>query len=404
MAYQGVQTSVAHSTSKDPFLHDAAMGSHEPVLQSLPATKRAIPQTFEEAYILPPKLHKTKKWLWRGNTGHVYRANSDIAIKYINLEREPKPYSEGTTALFANEVKVNLILNKQPSRFIVRCFFTTPEAIFLELIEPSINLAQYYAKEQEHDAQRRVIKYTGSHSRDTLLRWMYDLAAGAAWVEAQGLVHDDLHPRNLLTCKGSHLKLVDFDRAAPPGSLPQYGLAPYGVSEPDAHATVIGADKLGPATESFAIGSTCYFMTRGFDPYEDELGLGDGVECQNRFDRREFPRLDSQGDIDRIIDDCWNFRFESVALLRDSIELLGGDTSGPCGISDEHYSRCRSECEAMVAEGLLDLDESEGAVKTSESLTADRARIDKAREAEADPWSFGFVWRAVWAALEAQSL
>lgn len=135
------------------------------------------------------------------------------------------------------------------------------------------------------------------------------------------------------------------------GSPPEYGLAPYSVPEPNAHATVTGADKLGPATENFAIGLTCCFMTRGFDSYEDELGLGDGVECQDRFDRREFPRLDLQGGIDRVIDNCWNLTFESVASLRDRIALLDGDTSGAYSISDEHYSRCSSECEAMVAEG-----------------------------------------------------
>lgn len=210
-------------------------------------------------------------------------------------------------------------------------------------------------------------------------------------------MHDDLHSRNLLMCEGGHLKLADFDRAAPIGSRHNHGMVPYAIPGRVVYESA-KVEMVGAATEIFAIGTNVYFMTRGFDPYEDELGFDEDSVCEVRFMKKQFPRLDTSNGIDRIIDDCWNIRFTSVRSVKDRVVLLGGDVSSPRGISDEHHAKCRHECEVMVSEGLLDLEMPAATVGKSAPSTTDTTQT-----ARAPGRSLGSMWNAFWTALEAQS-
>lgn len=172
------------------------------------------------------------------------------------------------------------------------------------------------------------MRFNGKDSRETLLHWICDLVVAATCLESLGLAHDDLHSRNLFMCEGGHLKLVGFDQAAPIGS--RHGMVPHAVPDRVLYECV-DMEMVGAATEIFAIGTNIYFMTRGFDPYEDELGFDEGSICEARSLKKKFPRPDMSNDIDRVIDDSWNIRFTSVKLVNDKIVSLGGDVSGPRG-------------------------------------------------------------------------
>lgn len=152
--------------------------SHHGVMTSLseavqPCTQSsnhaaAAGRLYDDLYIQPDKLRKTARLLSRGNAGHAYRASNSIAVKYIVLERNPRPWDE-TRELFTNEIEIYQILEKHPSPRVVRCLLSTPDALFLELIWPGVDLARYFIDRQERGERGRFIRFNGKDSRETLL-------------------------------------------------------------------------------------------------------------------------------------------------------------------------------------------------------------------------------------------
>jgi hypothetical protein len=83
---------------------------------------------------------------------------------------------------------------------------------------------------------------------------------------------------------------------------------------------------LGPRTEQFALGSLYYLIKYGFEVYRDRCLAEDpnehGPKVVELLQRMEFPHLDGNPLIDKIIDNCWHNRYVTVSELATHTKML----------------------------------------------------------------------------------
>ena len=118
-----------------------------------------------------------------------------------------------------------------------------------------------------------------------------ELSDAAAWLESLGLLHGDIRPPNLPLDGEYHLKLADFDCVAEIGTSADGSAPPWArVLGPEARSEDGTFGVYGARMEQFAIGSVLYYMTRGYEPYEDEdFGQGKGPIVVGRQRCMVFP-------------------------------------------------------------------------------------------------------------------
>ncbi|KAI1116435.1 hypothetical protein F5Y14DRAFT_406677 [Nemania sp. NC0429] len=169
------------------------------------------------------------------------------------------------------------------------------------------------------------------------------------------MAHGDLRPTNILLDDKDHCKLIDFDCAASFGSASSGGAPPWSRLNPESEGGDYG--NYGASTELFAIGSIVYYITRGYEPY-GEPGTDAGPEVVDLLQRKDFPILNQQNVLDRLIHDCWMGVYPSVAVLAQHAKRLPGAESmhEATALGKEYCEKMRQECRALIEDGLLDLD------------------------------------------------
>jgi len=201
----------------------------------------------------------------------------------------------------------------------------------------------------------KVIKVEGKEPRYLTTRWMAELSNGVAWLESLGLAYGDIRPPNLLLDAEDHLKLADFDNTAKIGEEVEVGTAPYA----RVLGTEAGEDRgrfgfLGARTKQFSIGSVYYYLTHGYEPYDNEwFGKDHGPVTVDMLQRMEFPAMQDDSEDDTIIRKCWHGEFESVQDLAASLRLLDKNTSRAKSMAAELFRERQAECKKLVADGLL---------------------------------------------------
>lgn len=170
-----------------------------------------------------------------------------------------------------------------------------------------------------------------------------------------GLAHGDIRPPNLLLDSNDHLRLADFDNTARIGEEVDVGTVPYA----RLLGTEAGEDRgrfgfLGARTEQFAIGSVYYYLTRGYEPYDNEwYGKDHGPVRVDILQRMEFPKMQTGSEDDAIIRKCWHGEFGSVEELAASLRLLDRKASGAKPMAADLFRARQEECRKLVADGLL---------------------------------------------------
>ncbi|CDM38314.1 hypothetical protein DTO013E5_10005 [Penicillium roqueforti] len=158
------------------------------------------------------------------------------------------------------------------------------------------------------------------------LSWCREATEAVAWIHAQGVIHCDIQPGNILLDEDLHIKLSDFQgkQLSSDGTV----LLDGGSGEPVRfycpRADPFDADV---KTDLFALGCTIYLIMMGYSVFPDIVDGEDGW-YEQRFEKQQFPR-DSHA-CSAITWKCWLKEYESAEeLLRDIEVVEKGLRTGP---------------------------------------------------------------------------
>ncbi|KAG5985252.1 hypothetical protein E4U55_007877 [Claviceps digitariae] len=294
-------------------------------------------------------IYEHPEFVSMGGSGVVWRVTDAIVVKRCRKDGDED---------FAVEKKWFETLNRQPlSPYIVRQFHITEDAIFLDSMSTDLYFVLIDAQTREKGTFR-LIQVNKLQDPQDIVRWMWQVAAAAAWLEGRGLVHCDIRPANILLSAARNAKLTDFGRVC------EIGEQAYALTEPFARRFGDDCEELrdrygqaGCRTEQFAIGSVAYTLTRGHQPFENELwGPDRDMICSDRFQRKEFPVLGSNEIFDGIIDDCWHGRYGSIAELSRHLASLDqhwAEVVEP-QLSESELRLKKRECEEIIQSGIFE--------------------------------------------------
>ena len=282
----------------------------------------------------------------RGANGTVYQLSALIVVKRART-------GEDEEADHANEQKIFRFLEKRPHvPHLIRCIYQRPKDTFLELA-PNGSMAMLLNKYQERDGIR-VLKVLHTLNDQQIDLWMRQLGLAAAGLEEHGLVHGDIRPGNMLLDSNWNLSLSDMDRAMMIGEEVAVMTEPFGrlIGKEDGEGTG-SYGNASARTETFAIGSVYYTLTRGYEPYETESwGEEHYVVLSEKFQNKEFPSLtDSATDV--VISKCWNGEYHSVKdVLTEFAHNAGVDDPA---VEDQEWLELRQvECKEFIKSGFVD--------------------------------------------------
>ncbi|CEJ61526.1 Putative Protein kinase [Penicillium brasilianum] len=245
-----------------------------------------------------PDVH----WVWKGGISFVYEVHPRIVVKV------PKP-GGFEREQFQKELEIYKTFSQNPPcPSIVQCFFYADNGILIEYM--------------------RVTKVEKLETLPLRKEWMNDLAQAVAFLESLSLAHGDLLPENILLDR-NRLKLSDFDCTAEIGTDFEACMAPYGRllnSDEQDHGRRGSSGFLGSRTEQFALGSLYYLINYGFEVYGDRCLAGNpkehGRKAVDLLQNMEFPKLDGDPLIDKIISKCWHNKYDTIAELATYTEVL----------------------------------------------------------------------------------
>ncbi|MCJ1254555.1 hypothetical protein MMC24_002370 [Lignoscripta atroalba] len=285
-----------------------------------------------------------------GEVGIVYKVTKNIVLK--RPIEDDNPHIRNECSVF------DLLETHPPCPNLIQSFFRLPTANFLQFIGGGTLEERLRARQTKDPSTGQVLKVEATEPQHLIIRWMTELSNAAAWLESLGYAHGDIRPPNILLDYKGHLKLIDFDNTTTVGTALEVGVAPYARVLGDESGEDRGTfGNLGPRTEQFATGSNFYYMTRGYEPYDNEwFGKRHGPRTVDLLQSMAFPGTDDST-IDTIIRCCWHGKFDSIQRLSVKVRLLLLDRvedSSPKVITGEELKSRQDECRQLVADGLLD--------------------------------------------------
>eukprot|EP00667_Euglena_gracilis_P004222 EG_transcript_4241 len=200
--------------------------------------------------------------LGEGGTGEVYlgelgEEGLSVAVKVIACGEEGKVLAQHT------EIQA---LKRLHHPHIIRYWGSA-----VDWEEATITVALEYAP---HGCLQRVVDESGPLEAPFLAMWLGDILQGLAYIHAEGIIHCDIKPSNVLLCDAPHrpaCKITDFGSAVPCDMLqsprPCVGTAAYMAPEQFEGNT-------GYYTDVWAFGILAVFLATGRLPYPPAATLG----------------------------------------------------------------------------------------------------------------------------------
>lgn len=194
--------------------------------------------------------------LGRGGMGQVFKAEHLFMGRHVAIKVLPRakatPESE---AAFQREMR---ILGRLQHENIVQALDAGYDAMVYYLVTELVSGL---------DLRKQVVKY-GPLSDLAAASVIAQAAQGLAYAHAQGIVHRDVKPGNLLVRKDGRVKVLDLGLA---GSMLEEESMRLGrvVGTMDyiAPEQIRSADTVGPTADIYALGCTLYFALSGQRPF-----------------------------------------------------------------------------------------------------------------------------------------
>jgi len=194
--------------------------------------------------------------LGRGGMGQVFKAEHELMGRHVAIKVLPRvkstPESE---AAFRREMR---ILGRLDHENLVRAFDAGHDAMVYYLVTelvPGIDL-------------RRQIRKYGPLDEVTAASVFQQVARGLAYAHAQGVVHRDVKPGNILVMDDGRVKVLDMGLAGSTLEAEAIRLGRVvGTMDYIAPEQIRTPDDVGPAADLYALGCTLYFTLAGRVPF-----------------------------------------------------------------------------------------------------------------------------------------
>ena len=196
--------------------------------------------------------------LGRGGYGRVYRARDRVLDREVALKvlREATRVAPTARRRFLEEARV---LARLDHANIVRIHSIESEGdeirLCLELVEGRTLQA--------------IVEEDGPLSAEEAARVGIDLCRALAAIHAQGLVHMDVKPGNVMRASGGRIVLLDFGFARATVESGQSGGSPLGGTPPYMSPEQFeGRTDIGARSDVYSLGVVIYWLVAGRYPYQ----------------------------------------------------------------------------------------------------------------------------------------
>lgn len=287
-----------------------------------PGEQTASPPGDEQTGVIRLPGFSDFQRIAEGGEGTVYRARQDgldrfVAVKVINLSDPSR------LARFRRELEITVRLGRQhPHIVTVIDTGTIPDG------RPCI-VMEYYDLGSLQDR----LKERGPLPVEDVVAAGVAVADALAFAHAQGFLHRDVKPQNILILPTSYV-LGDFGiaRMADAGNTTSLQMISYRHAAPQ----MINGGDPSPADDQWSLGSTLFTLLDGAPPFSSDNPDEDTVlaylERVRATDPRRMRRSDVPPDLAAIIARCLTKtredRFPDAAALRSALAAVNTQTAG----------------------------------------------------------------------------
>ena len=194
--------------------------------------------------------------LGRGGMGQVFRAQHVMMERTVAIKVLPRAKSTSESeAAFQREIRM---LSRLDHDNLVRALDAGHDGKVYYLVTELV---------PGLDLRRQVLKH-GTLDEIRAASVISQAAVGLAYAHAQGLVHRDVKPANLLVTPEGHVKLLDLGLAGSEieGESARLGRV-VGTMDYMAPEQIRTPDSVGPSADIYALGCTLYFVLTGEVPF-----------------------------------------------------------------------------------------------------------------------------------------
>jgi eukaryotic-like serine/threonine-protein kinase len=212
-----------------------------------------------ETNILPPRYADVEQ-IGRGGMGEIYRARDETLSRTVAVKLLAERFAgdDEVQRRFTREALAAARLSGEPhvvTIFDVGEWNSRPFIVMEHL--PGGSLAQ-------------VLREHGRVPPERSLTWLEDAARALDAAHAQGVVHRDVKPGNLLLDRNGHVHMADFGVASAVGldSLTRTGtvLGTAGYLSPEQAR----GERVTPASDRYGLAVVAYELLSGRRPYEND--------------------------------------------------------------------------------------------------------------------------------------
>ena len=200
---------------------------------------------------------------------------------------------------------------------------------------------------------------TGPLQEIKVLQWAKSICDVLVYLHAEGVVHRDISPDNIMISSDGSIKFIDFgtlrelQKVAAGGTA---GMGKFGFSPPEQWQ-----GKPEPRSDIFALGATLYFLLTGFLPLSNEYLNGQGPQKEDFYPdfapiRKKNPAISPQLEaiLQKALSLDINKRYASASdMLRDLDSLVAKKTKPELGNSNLKGKLSKRQIYAITASIIL---------------------------------------------------
>ncbi len=272
---------------------------------------------FHEGDVLGGR-YEILKLLGMGGMGAVYKAR-DMEVERIVALKVIRPDLAGNAAILAR-FKQELVLARQITHKNIIRIYDLNEADGVKFITMEF---------VEGEDLRAILTRQGKLAPDEAVAIMLQVCSGLECAHAEGVIHRDLKPGNIMRDAAGRVVIMDFGlaRTIEGDGMTQTGMM-VGTMEYMSPEQAMGKD-LDARSDEFAVGLIFYELLTGFVPFRAESAIASLVK---RTQERAVPltEVDSSfpAELSAIVSKCLernpDDRFSTIQELVDELEIWRG--------------------------------------------------------------------------------